>query len=342
MRITVQQVADSRIPQHLGLCQEDIPRLCAYLNEGVQRLVQKGGESGWWGGYDKIVFNVSQSDPYITLPLQYARMMQMDVCQSPIKIQNEWYEFLEAGIGLQSGCACGPLQAFERGTVSTAYDLTSTNQLLRVYITDQRDIGKRILFSGAKDENGNGIYTQDVQRPVIGLYLTLQTPFVDSDFIVTGFSAIAKDETYGDIVVKQVDATTGEESLLARLSPKVISPTYRRYYIHSLPRNCCRNPDDDTEVQVTALLKFDYQPVSQLSDFLLIGNIPALKEICSSIRHRESDDLNMHSLAAVEERSAVKLLNEELTHYMGTKRPAINFAPFGTAHLARKRIGMLT
>jgi hypothetical protein len=341
MRITLQDIADSRIPEHIGLCAADIPRIASYINEAQERLIYAGGEDGWWGSWAKVVFNVNRDDPYITLPNEFARMIAMDVCRTPVKIQNEWYEFLQAGIGLQSECNnCMPIQTYERGTVPTAYDLTATNQYIRVYITDARDIGKRIAFLQAKDANGNGIYTQDTTNPVIGFILTMTQPFVTTAYVVSSFVAIDKDETYGDVIVKQVDATSGTEVLLARLGPKVFIPQYRRYYIHGLPRNCCR--DDQTTVQITTMLKYEFAKVSRPTDLLIIGNKAALKEECAAIRYGEIDSLESKAKSEAAHLKAIRLLNQELTHYLGTQLPAINVAPFGTAHLRRRAIGTLT
>lgn len=341
MRTTLQQAAQSRIPKVLGLCDGDLARLAEYINEAQQILIGVAGEDGFWGGWAKVAFNVSRTDPYITMPSEFARMIAVDVCRAPVKIQNEWYEFLEAGIGLQIPCenGCQTLQTYERGSVPTAYDLTATNQKLRVYLTNGADVGKSIVFSGAKDQNGNGVYTTDGNNQIVGLKMAMDLPFVTSGFVITSFTGIQKDQTYGDVVVKQVDATTGVESLLVRLKPYEMTPSYRRYYFGGLPRFCCNNTEQP--LQVTAMCKYEFIPVSQPTDFLLIGNIPALKAQCQAIRHGEMDDPTSRALAIADHREAVILLNQELTHYMGTVRPAINVAPWGTAHLRRQEIGTL-
>lgn len=343
MRLTLQQVAESGLLTRIGLCTGDYPRMARAVDQAQRRLIMAAGENGWWGGWAKTVFNVVRSDPYITLPAQFARMIAMDVCRQPVKIQNEWYEFLEAGIGLQTECNnCSPLQSYERGTVSTAYDLTSTNQKLRIYPTDVRDVGKRVLISGAKDANGNGIYTQDVNNPVIGFMMTLQLPFTTSDYVVTSFTGIQKSETYGDVVFKQVDATSGAESLLARYEPKTITPQYRRYYLHGLPQRCCVVPNDPSDtVRVTTMLKYEWQPVSRPTDFLLIGNLDALVEECQAVYYAEMDDLESQAKVVVHHNNAIRLLNAELRHYQGVTRPAVAVSPWGTAHLNRRRIGTL-
>lgn len=346
MRITLQDVAASRIPETLGNCRGDFPRLASYINEAQQRLIGAGGETGWWGGWARVVFNVRCSDPYITLPPAYARVIGINLCRMPIRINNEWLETLEDGIGLRTTCdgksGCGAVESFDRGMVSTAYDLTATNQLLRVYITDARDVGKRILFTDAKDANGNGIYSQDIQYPVMGFYLTFAQPFATSAFVVSSFGGVQKDQTFGDVVVKQVDATTGTEVLLARYGPDVMVPVYRRYYINRLPPpHCCIDPAATT-TQVTTLCKYDYRPVINPTDFLIIGNIPALKKECSAIRHGEMDTDAGKRMAILEHAEAIRLLNQELTHYLGSSQIAANVSPFGTARLEHQMIGTLT
>ncbi len=345
VRLTLKDFSNSRAPKALGLCTGDYPRLAEYVNEGTQRLINAGSENGWWGGWSKVVFNVSRNDPYITLPTEFARIIGADVCRMPVRIQNEWYEFLEAGIGLRTQCdgknGCGALEMFERGVWSTAYELTSSNQLLRVYITDVRDIGKRILFENAKDQNGNGIYSQDINYPVIGFYLTLNQPFTTSTMIVTSFSGVQKDETYGDVVLKEVDATTGVERFLARYGPSDTSPQYRRYFINRAPNGCCFNGDPSTPAQITCMAKHEFRPVSRPTDHLLISNIPALIQECQCIRHEGMDDPTAAAMSVKEHREAIRLLNQELDHYLGTIQPALNIAPWGTAHLHRQRIGSM-
>lgn len=342
MRITLQNVADSRIPQVLGLCAGDLPRLASYINEAQQQLINVAGETGFYGGWAKVVFNVSCTDPYITLPPEFARLVNLDVCRWPIPVQNQWYEVLEAGIGLQTPITgrygCGMQAAFERANVLTTVDLTPTNQYLRAYITDARDINKRIVFTGAKDQNGFGIYSTDPRNQVNGFPLVFDQPFVTSPFIVTAFSGVIKDVTYGDVIIKQVDATTGVEVQLARYTPNETNPSYRRYYLQAgwpVSQNA-----SVTTRQVTAMAKYEFVPAVNPTDFLIIGNIPALKDKCEGIRFSEMDNPTAQAMAISKHRDAVRKLNQELQHYEGDT-PAINLAVFGTAKLERQRIGSL-
>lgn len=285
------------------------------------------------------------------MPARYARIINMAVCRMGVRIQNEFYEVLEAGIGLQPGtnCSdwCGAVEGFERGVWPTQIDLTSTNQKLRVYYTDPSDIGKRLLIQGL-DSSGNIIRSVDGSNHVIGEYLTLSTPFTDSIDVITQITGIQKDVTIGDVLLYQVDQTTGATVLLSRYLANETNPAYRRYFINRTPCTCCNVPCTCTpqtvvpgSVNVTALAKLEYFPVSQDTDNLIIGNIPALKEECMSIRYSEMDVQNSLALTDNHHKRAVRLLQQELDHYLGKQYPSINVAPFGTASLDCINIGMI-
>lgn len=348
MRTTISQVRQSRLPEEIGKCATDLTAICSYVNQATQQLINAGGESGFWGGWQKVVFPVSRSNPYITLPRAFARAINMDVCRFPIRIQNEFYEFLEAGVGLKGFCNqrdwCGALEGCERGVCPTQVDVAPANQLLRVYLTDPRDITKRILIGPCQDQNGNSIYTQDGNNPVNGFYLSLSQLFTTSTFTVTSIGGIQKDITYGDVLLYQVDETTGTQVLLSRYAPDETTPAYRRYYINRLPCSCspvisggpCVAPASiPTTVAVTAMVKLEYIPVSKDTDFCIIGNIPALIAECKSIRYGSMDTVEAQQLKNSNHLYAIKLLNQELSHYLGRLQPAINFAPFGGAKLGR-------
>lgn len=347
MRIRLSDVLASRIPGVIGACRENSPEVCSMINEAQQRLINAASDSGWLGGYHKVVFEVDRSNPYITLPPEYSRIISLAACR-PMPIRNEWYEFLEEGTGPlpnpngNNRCGmdlCGTGQAYDRNQVPTAVDLTPTNQYLHVYLTDARDVGSKILVYNALDANGVGIYSTDVNDQVNGFLLPLTSPFTTSDSIVTSFTAIGKSVTYGDVLLKQVDADTGEEVLLSRYKPNETNPAYRRYYLRSLPNGCCQGSAPDTAL-VTAMCKVEYQPVANLTDYLIIGNIPALKAECESIRYSEIDNPASQQFSVLKHLQAIKLLNEELRNFNGDQF-AVGFFPFGSARLERVNIGMI-
>lgn len=342
MRRRVLDFRTSGTPGVLGTIAGDLPRCCRYLNEAQERLIYAGGETGWFGGWQRSVFSsVSRTNPYITLGREIAAIRNLDVCGTPVRVQNEFYEFLEGGVGLMPPNACdepcGILETYERGNFPTMVDIpTDGIYKIRVYPTDTRDLGKRILFSG-NDQNGIRIRTTDGLLEADGEYVILTAPFSDT---VSGFSlltAAQKDTTYREVAVYAVNVATGVETLLSRYAPDELTPSYRRYYLHDLPRNCCGS----STVQVVGMAKLEFLPVRQDTDWLLIGNLPALKEECISIHFGEMDNAAALGMADKKHKEAIRLLNMELTHYLGKQRPAITQPLFGTAPLAIRNVGNL-
>ena len=337
MRATLKDVKRSRIPELLGICADDTYRLAAMVNDAQQRLMYEGKEAGWWNGWVKTRFSVTSAAPYITLPREFARVINMSVCETPIYIHNEFYEVLVGGPGPMPDEACckdwcGSVAGYERGTHATQRDIDSTNQRVRVYATDQRDYGNKMLFV-AKDQNGNVIYDMDGLHQAQGFYLTFLNSFTDSDFDVSEISAVVKPQTYGDILVYQVDQTTGEQVLLSRYLASETNPAYRRYYISPICTTC-------GSYTVNAVAKMEFIPVSRDTDPLIISNIPALAEMCQALRGWSQEVTAGQEMADNHEKRAIKLLKREMDHYLGNQNPAVTVDRFQQASL--KRIGLST
>lgn len=335
----------SRAPASLGACASDQPRLAGLVNEAQTMLLEAGGETGWYGTWGKMAFNVTRTAPHLTLPRHVARIINAAICRDPVRIQNPFYEVLEYGVGIQpNSCTCQLEEIYDRGTVPTMVDLdnTSNPKTLRFYITDQRDIGKTVLVQ-AIDSNGATLRSLANGVDVQGVYIRLEAPFVDSEFTlganplskITGFQ---KDILVGDLRVYEVDTELGTQNCLAIFEPSETTPCYRRYYIGGLPSNCCPG---ETTIQVTAVVKYAFVPVQVDEDWLLIDNIPALKRACESIRYGEIDNPTAQAMAQSKWREAIKLLNNQLDHFYGKQRPAINFAPFGHDRLEYAIGGMI-
>lgn len=335
----------SRAPSSLGSCQTDRPKMAGLVNEATTMLLEAGGETGWYGTWGKMAFNVTRTTPNLTLPRHVARIVNAAVCKDPVRIQNPFFEVLEYGVGIQpNSCVCQLKEIYDRGTVPTMVDLDNTGnpKTLRFYITDQRDIGKNVLVQ-AVDSNGATLRSLANGVDVQGVYIRLEAPFVDSEFTlganplskITGFQ---KDVLVGDLRVYEVDTELGTQNCLAIFEPSETTPCYRRYYIGGLPSNCCPG---ETTIQVTAVVKYAFVPVQVDEDWLLIDNIPALKRACESIRYGEIDNPQAQAMAASKWREAIKLLNNQLDHAYGRQRPAINFAPFGSDRLEYSIGGMI-
>ena len=345
-RLTFYDIRNSRIPDSIGSMSGDTPRLLSVVNEAIQRLILAGGNEGWWGGWSKMVFNVlPATDPYITTPKEVARIESLDVCNSPVRIQNEFYEFMEFGRGLQSpgcGCSgrstssshCSTMQTYDRGQYPTMRDLTPGTKV-RVYVSNASDAASfRRIFFKANDNNDNPIYDLDNGIQVNGFFLTFATPFVDSTYVLNSLIRVQKEETLGPVSLYEVDQTTGVETLLSTFAPSETNPAYRRYFIKGLPCQCNCSTTPGT-VQVTAMCKLDFVPVTSDTDPLIINNLPAIKHECLAVRYGEMDSESNQKLAASHHTLAIRLLNQELIHFLGKEQPAMQVKPWGNATLQR-------
>lgn len=340
-RATVSDVRFSRFSQVIGKCANDIAAILPVLNEATQRLLQASGETGWFGCWEKVAFNVSVANPYITLPRQFARAINLDVCRFPVRMRNEFYEFLPGGIGLQTPCSdwCGNIAGYERGEVPSMVDMDgAADNFIRVYLSNSADAGKRVLITGT-DANDLQIYSIDGSNNVNGTFLTLTIPFATTSFYIKTIQALQKDVTFGDVIVKQVNGVTGVETLLSRLAPTEINPAYRRFYISKLPSGCC--PSNTGHVTVTALCKLQYVPVYQDTDQLIIANIPALIEEAQAIRYSSMDIPNAALLEQKHHNKAIRLLQNEQRHELGNQMSVV-CDPFYGASLQSQMIGSLT
>jgi hypothetical protein len=338
-RLRLLDFRKSRGPQAVGLCQSDLAGAASIVNAAQTRLVlaREAGDAGWWGSWARMVFQVSQGQPTITTPREVARLERIDICNRPIKIQNEFYEFLDYGVGLQPRAVCNFLETYERGVFPTFIDLTP-GSIVRAYLTDVDDTDTRVLIQGT-DANGNTIYTADGLTTVTGVFLSLISPFVDSPLTLNSITGIQKDVTVGPVQFYEVNPTTGAQTLILTMEPSETVAAYRRYFVNGLPTQCCCGP---TAPQVTAIAKLDLIPVAYDPDYLLIQNLEALILECQALADSEKESADALQRAAVRHQQAIRLLQGELVHFMGKERPAITFKPFGSASLERRAIGTLT
>lgn len=337
MRRTLRDFRLSRGPAALGLCSTDTPGILKTLNEAQERLVEINKNEGWWGTNLAMVFTANNG--LITTPRAVARITDLAVCGSAINVQNGFFELLSGGIGIQPNCAspCGPIQAYDRGIFPTMRDIDPANQLVRIYQTDVRDAGKRLLVQGT-DVNGLPVYSQDGNNQVLGQYLTIQAPFATLPFVLTTITGIERDQTFGMTPIYQVDATTGVEVLLSRFQPDEVLPSYHRYFLNNIPIRCCNAPNP---VQITGRVKLEFVPAQIDTDWLMIDSIPALICECESLRFASMETAEAQQLSVKKHRDACALLNNKLDTYSSRKLPSIGVLNAEADSFCRHRIGSM-
>lgn len=339
----------SSFPQTLGLCTGDSTNIFDYLNAAQRRLVyaKEAGGEGWWGGWAEMAFtNVSRTNPYITTPRDVARLEAFNVCERPIIAQNQFYEYMQFGNGRlpKTRCRCnGPTAAYTRNNAITFTELAAP-AFIAVFATDPADVqaARRVLIAG-KDTNNNIIYTQDGLNQVTGIFVTLTNPFSSTPMVLSTITGIQKDVTVGQVQIVSIDPTTAAQTLLLTMEPGEQTAWYRRYFLASLPNNCCQIPPPTVPqpLTVTAIAKLELIPVVTDTDFCLIQNIEALTHEAQAVRYSRMDTPTSAQLALQHHQQAIRLLIGECRHYLGEDQPAVSFKPFGSARLSHQRIGSM-
>lgn len=340
----------SRGPELVGLCREDVVGVSNLVNSVQERLLycDEAGDDGWWGSWAEVYMQASRLTPYVTLPRQIARIEFADICTKPIKLNNQFQEYLRFGNGrLPKTCRANAFcltTAYTRNDAVTFIDPPTQPFFLQAFALDIADVAaaKRILFQGL-DANGNVIYSQDGVNEVTGEYVTLLSPFGSSSNSFSTLNGIQKDVTTGAVQIMSVDATTGVSTLILTMEPSEQVACYKRYYFNSLPCVCpasqgCVTPQ---AIPIHAIVKLDLIPATVDQDYLLIQSIEALIEEAQSQRMAGIDGMEAKTESFNRHKTAVKMLNGQLTHYVGKNSPAIQFSPFGSARLERIRIGMI-
>lgn len=349
-RLRLYDLRLGRLPESIGACSSDIPRIRNAVNTAQRRLLfcREAQNEGWYGTWAEMAFSVSRDNPYLTLPREVARIELADVCNRPVVINNQFHEYLQFGNGRLPQCnqwrrATCLSQIYSRNNVVTFTDLSNAPQLLAIYFSDPADVGKRVLLQGT-DNNNNVVYSQDGNFQVQGVYLTLQAPFVTSTIQFNTLTGIQKDITAGPIQIFQVNPSTGAQILISTMEAGETMADYRRYYFDKLPFACCPIPPNVTPqpVAVTAIVKLELIPLVADTDYCLIPNEEAIIEECQSARYEGIDTAGAKQMAQVHHSNAVRYLSGQITHYLGLDRPAIAFRPYGSARLERNKIGTMT
>ena len=346
-RLNLYALRTSRFPRVLGLCQNNVPAIADYANSIQETLLydKAAGDEGWQGSWAEIAFNVSRTNPYWTGAREIARLGAVTVCNNPINLNNQFFEYLQFGNGRMSTTRCGcpgQLAAYARNNVITFTDLSSPPQYLRVYLTNAQDATKRVMFSGT-DANDSQIYSQDNLVIVNGIFVSLEAPYVTTALTFNSITGIQKDITAGQVQIYQVDPTTGDEVLLLTMEPSETIASYRRYYFDDLPTSCCVVPGTtaSTTIQVTAIAKLEPIPVIVDTDYLTLTSREAFIEEAMALRLQEADTAAAQQMAAIHHARAIRLLIGQSSHYQGINNPAVSFEPFGSANLDKIMIGMV-
>lgn len=297
-------------------------RLIMKLNEAQRRILAKGKYVGTVQAYQ-----ICAHANCLTWPRQIETIEAAWKCGYPVSLRNQWFEALPHGYGrqpVQFSCS-GDL--IDRGRGFCCFDDITTPSQIQLYPTYAADFGQRVLLQG-RDNNGNWIRT--VNGTVNGVYVTLgptaySTALDDSNtpilFAQPGLVAVQKPATRGPVRAFGYDPT-GLQPLraLSYWEPDETLPDYRRSVVPGLVRTGLSgtasecNQCGGASITFTVMAKKRFIPVAQGTDFFIIQNLPALKEMVIAIVKAERGLIDE---AEAHEARAVRLLEEELSSYEG-------------------------
>jgi hypothetical protein len=334
MRLTLADAKNSRLPSQIGACPND-QRFLDLLNEAQERLLITGK---YWGTVQKWRF--CASDGCVALPSQFATLEAVAVCGRPIAVRDQFYEFLENGFGIRgqnivsttqgttNACCggtsgvCGISEALYRGHYPTFSDIQPTGKTLQLVCDKLTDVGKPVLCLGY-DDNGNWIRT--IQNGVVAdgeVVLLAQAPGTIS---INNFSSVTDlqppNNLDGQWWLYEYTQSTATQRLIGQYQYFEVRPYFPRYFFPSI---ISQTPVAGvcSQVLVEALVKLDFIPVKKDTDYLIIGSLPALKEMIMALSKAEDEPDAIRKVQIVSAGLSVarQILDQQLDHYLGSGR----------------------
>lgn len=333
------------LTQAIGKCPNQDRQSCIdAVNEAVESLLidPLQPDEGWLGTWATMFFNVTpqpDATAIFTTPFNISRIIVLDICNRATFLRNGFYEYLQFGNGHrpkgccgQSSCRCDVSQGFDRPNVPLLSPFPTTGpQIIRVYPTDARDVGRRFIVQGP-DQNGNQVLGTDATTGVtnIGETLLLQLPFVQSQFQYQNIEGLMKDVTNGPVSIFAVDPNTQQQTQISSMAFNETTASYRQYLLVGLPQQCCNTGGP---IQIYAQAKLDYVPVAADQDYLSLPNLQAVQEECQSKRYSRMDAQTAPALEKKHHDKAIAYLNGQLDAVLGKVRTAIAVPIFGSNRL---------
>lgn len=314
--------ARSSIAEVLGVCTTDA-RIVTYLNEAQERLLNRDFDPvGSWVRY-KVCAGASNC---VVLPRQVRHVKAAWVCNEPKAVLSEWWEaagYWHGGRGLMDGDGRNGTQLIDRGTACSFDNVIATTaepRKIQAVAADSSDNGKTITLRYV-DANGNRVYTSIGGTVQEGEQLTLSTSGVltSSNVATNGLYHVVKATTNYPVRLYSYDVNSATQStLLAVYEPSETVPIYRKYYVPGLTEEAaCEGAESEDCTQnkaVTLAVRLQHIPVVVDNDPLVIGNLPALKDMVQSVLMKRRHE---YEAAARLEADARRELDGELSSYFG-------------------------
>lgn len=280
----------------------------ALINRATELLIGKPS----WRGID-VLTNFSVYDNKITLPRELQSIKKAAVPPggsgaTAVAVNNMWFQFHVNGPGMID--SAHPVLAratfVDLGLGAVTFLDPSAAFKIRI-VSDVAETASTLISFYGTDSSGNPIYTGTDLGETLDCATSPSTTTQTFSTLTRVFKAV----TLGRIKVYAVDASTSVATLMAIYEPGETTPCYRRYAV--------TGSTNETRT-FTALCKRAFVKAVGGNDSLYPDNTNALASALRSIGYANNDDFQA---AAMYEKDAVGILNDELGEYMADTSPAV-------------------
>ena len=320
---------DSGINISLGFKPTD-PRVVATINSASGRLFNKGP---WIGTIEKATIAVTSQ--LLTLPAEFATAEQIAVNHEPVDLRSPWAEFDPNGWGTVNDPEPGsPYHwfresgALRRNSACVFQDIPTATPMRVVFQCDvAADVynstagtGIQVLVLGFDNSTPpNWVRTETAPNSGVwqdGEVIPLtQSPGTTSQTIFSRITGIQ----FPTGRQGQAWLYTSDSTMIGHYQYWETYPSYTRYLLPFVPIN--------GSAHVDLLGKRNFRPVSQLTDWLPIPNLEALRLGCMAVK-REHENLFKEAAilmngvrdpktGRVLQDGAITVLDDELRHFTG-------------------------
>ncbi len=287
-------------------------RFTDYLNEATMRLLLRGK---FWDTCGRFAVTV---DSQILTPPPYVDTVEaINVEKMPLPLRSRWYEFLDNGWGTRDDTlpnGSGISECILRGTSPTFRAMTASS-ILTVKCDLVSDVGKSVRIMGY-DTNNNWVRTE-----VLGVWTDGEAVLLAQGAgtaTTTTFSRVTDVQPPTNLNGKWwlYQGTVATGTLIGQYEYWESSPNYKQYLIPFV------NP---TITTVELMGKLAYRPVVNDTDYLIIGNLPALKLGMMACKAEQEHNWGEAQFLweggtmkdGTRRIGAVQLLDQELQHHTG-------------------------
>lgn len=286
------------------------------LNEVIERFTNSGT---WKGCIVEAVFP-TDTDGRIVLPYYIDSILAGTLRGVPAPVYTTFHMFTEVGPGYILPNNQTGIPFFDLGDkFPTETEIPAGSYgVLRTTISDAGDVGKVNRYFGL-DENGDEIFDAEGNR---GEQVILANPTVDTVNQFSRVTGVQKQESLGMETLAWMDGAT--PTTLSTYYPTETVPLRHAYQIGTV------NEDPTyAEKTLACLCRRRYVPLTADTDFVIPGNLGAIKFGLLALNAESAPADNMRETAKRYWADAYQLLDQQHKATRGGARSAINYQPQG-------------